>query len=133
MSSNVSHQLILATLYLWEYCKWSLPVTHSFSAFGRDISLALELRTNNLFNARRLEYNITVYPNYAGPKDEGLKQNLVNLVKVGTFIGLVHVVALSNTIYCNIQPVVPVTCNALAKREHLHQLLKSHTNSNKIL
>ena len=63
----------------------------------------------------RLEYEITVYSNYAGPKYEQFEQNLVNSVKAGTFVGLRHVAALLNTIYCNIQPFLPVISNALAK------------------
>ena len=45
-----------------------------------------------------------VYSSYAGPRYYGFEQNLRNSVKLRSFSGFTHIVALSNSIKCNIQP-----------------------------
>ena len=55
------------------------------------------------------------------------------MVKLRTFSRLRQVVALSNAINSNAQPVYPVTSNTLVKKEGLDQILRWHTTSNKII
>lgn len=120
-----------------EYYRWNLSLTRSCNAFRQD---KLKFRTINLLTLRRIikilrkiMYKIPVYSNYSGSKYEGFEENVVISVKVGTFIGLLHVVTLSNTINCDIQPVSPLVSNTLAKRKHLHQAFVLHTTSNEVI
>ena len=62
-----------------------------------------------------IEYNIPVYSYYRRPKCWKFEQNIVNSVKIATFIGLRHVAKLSNTISCNVQSVYPVISNTPVK------------------
>ena len=123
-----------------EYYRWNLSLTRSCNAFRQDTSLALKFRTINLLILRRIikilrkiVYEIPVYSYYSGSKCEGFEENVVISVKVGTFISLLHVVTLSNTINCDIQPVSPSVSNTLAKRKHLHQVFGLHTTSNEVI
>ena len=77
-----------------------LPSTGNFNTFRRP---ALELRTINLLTQRKIEYDFPIYSNYVGPRYYGLDY-IGNSVKLEAFSGLRHIVALSNSINCNIQP-----------------------------
>ena len=48
----------------------------------------------------------------------------------GTFTGISHVAALSNTITCNVYYINSVISIALVKRKHLQQIFRLHTTSN---
>ena len=106
-----------------------LSSTRSFTAF---CSVWWEPRTINLLSIRILGYNFPGYSSYTCPTYYGFKQNLVNSVNIGAFSGLRHVVALSNSINCNIQPFYPLISDTLVKRKHFQLSFRLH-NSNGVI
>ena len=137
---NVAKGLAPVYLYLLRKLQMKLSSTRSFKPF---CSLALERRTISLFIPTRLEYDFPGYSSYAGPRYYGFKQKvgnsvklrafsgqkLGNSIKLGALSGFRHVVALSNSIDCNIQLIYPLISNTLVKRKHFLLFCRLHTSS----